>query len=331
MVLIPCLGLLIIGFFYLRGGRWIETENAYVKADKVPISASVAGVVSQVMVAENQAVKKGDVLFLLDDASFVVSVQRATAKLGQVATDLKSIKASYGQKQAEIKQAKTKLAFAIKEQQRQADLVNKNFVTASRFDEAKQMADITSDQILMLEQDLRKIAESLGGKVDMPVQLHPSYQSAKAELDQSQLDLSRTRVLAQQAGYVSKPPKVGQYLSIGSTAMALVASQQLWVEANYTETELTYLRDGQKAIIHIDTYPQYTWQGVLTSVSPATGSEFSVIPAQNATGNWVKITQRVPVHIDIKNNPDAPPLRAGLSATVEVDSGHKRRLLGFSF
>jgi len=330
LIVVPLIAALVISIVYLKSGRYVETDNAYVKADKVPVSADVSGTIKEVLVQENQPVAAGQLLFRLDPASFQVAVEIAEAKLAQVRTDLAALKASYREKQAEITLAGTRYSFALKEQQRQADLVAKNFISASKFDDAKQNTDLSAQQIAALKQDLKRIAETLGGSVDAPVERHPSYRAALAELEQAKLDLARVEVRASLPGTVSKPPKPGQYIAAGSTAMALVVSGNLWIEANYTETDLTYVHPGQPAAIHIDTYPEAAWKGVVESLSPATGAEFSVIPAQNATGNWVKIAQRVAVRIKLAAAPGTPQLRAGLSTVVEIDTGHRRRLLGFS-
>ena len=330
LVLVPALVALVAAAVYLRGGRYIETENAYVKADKVPVSAEVAGTVRELLVNENQAVTAGQPLFRLDAAPFRVAVAKAEAKLAQVRTELAEIRATYKEKQADITVACTRQAFALKDELRQAELVSKNFVSASRFDDAKQTTVLAGQQTAALEQSLARIAVSLGGSAQSPVQQHPTYLAAKAELEQAQLDLARVEVRAPIDGTVSKPPKLGQYVAAGSTAMALVGSKDLWIEANFTETELTYMHPGQPVTIHVDTYPDQRWRGEVESLSPATGAEFSVIPAQNATGNWVKIAQRVPVKIKIVRGEGLPALRAGLSTTVEIDTGHRRRLLGLS-
>jgi len=327
---IPLIAALVVGGVYLRGGRIVETDNAYVKADKVPVSAEVSGTIQQVMVVENQAVSAGQPLFRIDAAPYVVAVAKAEAKLAQVRVDLAATKTSFREKQAEIAVARTRYAFARKDQRRQADLVAKQFISASRFDDAKQSSDLAGQQIGALEQDLKRIAETLGGSVDAPVERHPAYLAALAELEQARLDLARVEVRASLPGIVSKTPKPGQYVAAGSMAMALVASGNQWIEANFTETDLTYVHPGQPVAIHIDTYPDAAWKGVVESLSPATGAEFSVIPAQNATGNWVKIAQRVPVRIRLDAAPGLPQLRAGLSAVVEINTGHRRRVLGFS-
>ncbi|MHB1180409.1 MAG: HlyD family secretion protein [Sulfuricella sp.] len=330
LVVVPLIAVLAVGIVYLKGGRYVETDNAYIKADKVPISAEVSGTVKEVLVDENQSVIAGQALFRLDPAPFQVAVAKAEAKLAQVRTDLAALRASYREKQAEITLARTKHTFAQKDQQRQADLVARNFISASRFDDAKQSTDLAGQQIGALDQDLRRIAETLGGSVDAPVDRHPSYRVALAELEQARLDLARVEVRASLPGIVTKPPKPGQYVTAGAMAMALVVSGNLWVEANFTETDLTYVHPGQPVTIRVDTYPEAAWKGVVESLSPATGAEFSVIPAQNATGNWVKIAQRVPVRIKIEAAPNMPQLRAGLSTIVEIDTGHRRRVLGFT-
>jgi membrane fusion protein (multidrug efflux system) len=330
LVVVPLLAGIVGLFVYLAGGRHVETDNAYVKADKTPVSAEVSGTVKEVLIEENEPVKAGQVLFRLDAEPFRVAVAKAEAKLAQVRTQHAAMRASYREKQAEITLARTRLSFANREEQRQADLAARNFISGSRLDVAKQDADLARQQIVVNEENLRQIAETLGGGVDVPLQSHPDFLAAQAELDRARLDLKHTEIRAATAGTASKVPQPGQYVSAGSTAMALVASDKLWIEANFPETDLTWVRPEQAVSIRIDTYPDAVWHGQVESLSPATGAEFSLIPAQNATGNWVKITQRVPVRIALDARPDLPPLRAGLSAVVEIDTGHRRRLFGFA-
>ena len=335
LAVIPILILLAIGGIYLHGGRYIETDNAYVKADKVPVSAQVPGNVAQIFVKENQLVQQGQRLFKLDDAMFMVMLDKANAKLAQVRTDLAVLKASYHEKQAEITLAETKFTFAVKELKRQENLIGKHFVSESQLEDARQNTDIARQNILTLQKDLSRIAESLGGSPDFPIVQHPSYLEALAQLSEAQLDLDRIEIKAPVSGVVSQLPKLGQYVNVGTIALALVADKSLWIEANFTETDLTYVKPGQKVTVHIDTFPDHTWTGTVDSLSPATGAEFSLIPAQNATGNWVKIAQRVPVRIalnatDLQSINQDAPLRAGLSAVVDIDTEHHRQLLGFT-
>jgi membrane fusion protein (multidrug efflux system) len=311
---------------WLQGGGTARTDNAYVKTDKVPVSAEVAGSVRTVLVTENQAVQAGQPLFRLDDAPFRVALARAEARVAQARTDVAALRAGYRARQADIALARTRLSFAEREQQRHADLAARQFISAARLDEARQTTQLAAQQVIAVERDLQRIAETLGGSLDAPPARHPAVLAANAELMQARLDLARLEVRAPIAGTVSRAPKPGQFLAAGATALALVAAGDPWIEANFTETDLTWIRADQPVTVRIDTYPGRVWRGTVDSLSPATGAEFSVIPAQNATGNWVRIAQRVPVRIRLEPQPDAPVLRAGLSAHVEIETGHRRRL-----
>ncbi|KDM89630.1 HlyD family secretion protein [Photobacterium galatheae] len=330
LVVVPAIALFSGSVMYLKGGRYVETDNAYVKADKVPVSAEVSGPVLRVMVKENQPVAAGQPLFQIDPASFEVSVAKANADLAQVRTDLAALKASYKEKQAEITLTRTKLAFAEKELKRQKNLAVKNYVSTANFDLAQQSVDLARQEINTLTLDLKRIAETMGGSLDTPIESHPKYRAALAQFNRATLDLERTTVKASVDGIVGQPPKPGQFLNPGVTVMSLVASASPWIEANFTETDLTHVKPGQQVTIHVDTYPDAKWTGIVDSLSPATGAEFSVIPAQNATGNWVKIAQRVPVRIAITPEADNPALRAGLSTVVEIDTEYRRKFLGLS-
>ena len=336
LVVLPLAAALVGLLVYLHGGRFVTTENAYIKADKIPISAEISGTITQVLVRENQAVMAGPPLFRIDPAPFRIAVGKAEARLAQARTDLLALKASYREKQAEIALAHTRLAFTRRDLLRQTELAEKHFISAFQLDQAREEADLAAQQVTALEQDLIRIAETLGGSLDIPIERHPMYLSALAELHQAQLDLARVDVYAPAAGTVSRLPKPGQFVAAGSTAMALVVDGHLWIEANFIETDLTYVLPGQPVKIQVDTYPGVEWRGTVESLSPATGAEFAVIPAQNATGNWVKITQRVPVRIRIDTAGNQDPeqaqtrLRVGLSTSVEIDTGHRRHLFAQS-
>ncbi|GAA0543284.1 HlyD family secretion protein [Rheinheimera aquimaris] len=330
MLLLPALFAVGGVAAYLHGGRFISTDNAYIKADKVPVSARINGPVQDILVQENQQVNAGDILFTITPEPYLVARAKAQATLSQVRSDIAALKASYREKEAEIALAQTKYEFSKKQQARQADLLASHYVSANNYDDAEQTTAVSLQQIATLQQDLQRIAESLGGSVTLPTEQHPAFQAAQAELAKANLDVEYLAVRASMDGAVSKLPKPGQYLAAGATAATLVANQKLWIEANFTETDLTYMQPGQEVTVKVDTYPDQSWHGVVQSLSPATGAEFSIIPAQNATGNWVKITQRVPVRIALQPDASAAPLLAGLSAEVAVDTGHKRSLFGFS-
>lgn len=320
--------LLVVGsvVVYLNGGRYVETDNAYVKADKTSITAEVSGRILSVAVAENQRVEEGDLLLKIDPRSYEIAVEQAKANLNNVETDLETIKAQYQSQLAKIDVAKSQLEYLKKEQARQLNLLKKKYISQAEYDAAKQSTDVQRLEIEQEQRNLTQIAQSLGGNVEAPVQLHPRYQAALAMLDKAENDLLHVNVYAPSAGVVTKVVEKGQYIAPGSLAMMLVSEKDLWIEANLTESDMTYVQAGQKVEISVDYAPDTTWEGEVESLSPATGAEFSVIPAQNATGNWVKISQRLPVRIRIDAQDNAPQLRAGLSAEVSIDTQHQRHL-----
>lgn len=330
LVVVPALAAVAGLLIYLAGGRYATTDNAYTKADVISIRPRVAGAVAERLVAENEQVKAGQLLLVLDRKPYEVALAKAQAKLDEVRTTLAALDASYREKQSELQLAMANRDYATNEQQRQANLAARKLVAKADYDEVSHTRRISDQQVITLERDLKRIAESLGGDAEAPLEQHPSYRAAKAEVEQAQLNLDYTRITAAKDGIVTKPPEVGEFLAVGSAVMSLVASDNLWVEANFIETDLTHVRVGQTVKVHVDTYPDAIWEGEVQSISPATGAEFSVIPAQNATGNWVKIAQRVPVRISIKPNQGAPALQAGLSTGIEIDTGYKRSLLGIS-
>jgi len=330
LVILPLVVALIGLIIYLKGGRYVSTENAYVKADVIAISSQVAGVVVERAVKENQVVKVGQLLFRVDDEPYKIAVAKAEAKLAEVRSNLSSLKATYRERQSDLQVAQSNSEFAKQEQKRQANLASQHLVAGASYDQVRHTSTIAAQQIVGVQQDLKRIEETLGGNLESSIEQHPTYLAAVAELKQAQLNLDHTKIYAAQNGVVTRPPELGEYINVGAITMKLVATDNLWIEANFVETDLTNVHAGQKVNIVIDTYPDIQWEGEVQSLSPATGSEFSVIPAQNATGNWVKIAQRVPVNISVKANSTAPLLQAGLSTQIEVDTGHKRKFLGFS-
>lgn len=331
LVAVPAVLVLASVVVYMKGGRFVETDNAFVKADVLPVSAEISGVVDHVFVRANEPVQANQVLFTIDSQPFEVAVEKAEANLARVKTELDALRTSYQEKEAQIELARSNYQFAVRELERQKNLKGKNFVSASTMDDLQHAVDQAKRQLGVVKLDLQKIAASLGGGPDRPLEQHPTYRAALADLEEARLNLRRVEIRASAPGIVSKAPLVGQYIRAGNMITSLVATDGVWIEANFTETDLTHVRPGQTVNVHIDTYPEEKWQGRVESISPATGAEFSIIPAQNATGNWVKVPQRVPVRIRLDPQDDAPPLRAGLSAVVEIDTQHQRQLLGMSF
>lgn len=326
----PVVALVFGGYFYVTGGRFVGTENAYVKADKVMLSPRVSGVVTQVMVRANQSVAVGQPLVRLDDSGFRIALAHAEAELERASSVIEAIKAQAHRKQVELKLARADAEYARRERNRQAELARRKVASQAQLDVAEHAYDAAIIEVEVIEQEYEEIVASLGGNPDIAVIEHPRYLAAKAARDEAALNLEHTSLTAPFQGVVSKLPEPGRFLDAGQPALALVADRGTWIEANFKETQLTNLEPGQAVTISIDTYPGRKWMGSVESIGAATSAEFSVLPAQNATGNWVKVVQRIPVRISVRQQPDAPTLRAGMSTEVEVDTGYHNPLAKFA-
>jgi membrane fusion protein (multidrug efflux system) len=320
------LAVVVAGVYaYGSGGRYVSTDNAYLKQDRIDVAAQVPGDIREVRVVENARVQAGDPVLVLDDALARVAVRRAEAQLATARAEVLALQASHREKQGQLAVARKSADYALREYERQANLATQKLVPASQLDTAHRSADIATGTIGVLELQVQQTAAKLGGDPAGPVDRHPSVLAAAAELERTRIDLARTVVQAPQAGIVSRLPQVGDHVDVGRPAFAIVADRTVWVEANFKETDLEWVRPGQPVDVVVDTYPDHSWSGRVQSISQATGAEFSVLPPQNASGNWVKVVQRIPVRIAIQPGPDDPPLRNGMSADVEIDTGPHSR------
>lgn len=328
LLLGPLVVIFVGGYFYYTGGRFVDTENAYVKADTVMIAAEVSGLISNVPVKENQRVVKGDILFQINDRPYRIAIAEAEAGLANARDKIASLKATYRQKLGELALARTNIAFAKKEHDRQTRLIASSAVSRSKLDATRHELDIAKQQVLVINQELSEISAQLGGNPKIPVEEHALFLSALAAKERAELNLERTTVRAPFDGIASNTPQIGQQVigngAFSSPIMSLVADKNIWIEANFKETDLTHVLAGQRATIHVDTYPDREWRGTVESLSQATGAEFSVIPPQNATGNWVKVVQRIPIRIKVIRQDNDPLFRAGMSTTVEIDTEQNR-------
>jgi membrane fusion protein (multidrug efflux system) len=313
-------------YLYWTDGRVISTDNAYVQADKVLISAEVAGQINDVRVQENERVEKGTPLFAIDGRSYEIMLKEAKAHRQEVLAAIRTTKASYRQKLSELKLAKNNIDFAKNEFKRQYILNSQKASPKAQLDSAQHDLDVSNYKLAITKTEAEQILAALEGDPDIDEKLVASYRLAQAEVERAALNLERTVVRAPFSGRVSKIPQVGMHVEPGSAVMTLIADQDFWVEANLKETDLTHVHKGQHVTINIDTYPDVQFDGIVQSISPAAGSEYAIIPAQNATGNWVKVVQRIPVRIQVSEKNDTPLLRAGMSAIVKVDTGYQRKL-----
>lgn len=331
LLLGPLVVLVAGTYVYMTTGRYASTDNAYVKADKVVVSAEVAGPIVRVDVRENEHVTAGDVLFVIDDSAYRVALGRADAQTEAVAAYIEGLKASYRQRLEELELARTNVAYAGHELEREEGLTERGLGSEVDVDRARHEFDVANRQIPIVEQALAQLRAQIG-PIDLSLHDHAAYRVAKSAVDAAALDLERTVVRAPFDGVASKVPVVGQFVAPGSAVMSVVSDRDVWIEANYKETDLAHVDVGQRVNVFIDTYADREWHGAVESIGQATGAEFSVIPAQNASGNWVKVTQRIPVRIAVRVAGNDPMLRSGMSATVDIDTGYERpapSFLGF--
>jgi membrane fusion protein, multidrug efflux system len=330
MLLGPIVVAGVAAYFYLAGGRYESTDDAYVQAARVAISANVAGRVADLAVHENQVVHKGDVLFRLDDAPFRIAVDEAAAQLAAARLQVDSLKANYRQRQAELASAEYTLAFQQRELERQQRLLGSGIASQVQVDRVAHARDEARTQIAGAQQQIGAVVANLAGNPGIAPDKHPAVQQARARLDRARLDLSYTTIVAPSDGVVTRVDQlqVGSFVAASAPVFALVATGDIWVEANFKEDQLTHMRVGQAAAVKVDSYPGKSFAGKVVSLSPGTGSQFSVLPPENATGNWVKVVQRLPVRVHLDDVDPAYPLHAGLSADVSVDTQYRRRLSG---
>ena len=326
LVGLPAIAALVGLVLYLSGGRYISTDNAYVGAQKVLITTDISDKIIHVAIIEGQHVKPGDELFTLDPVPFRLALEQAQAKLAAARSDYDKLKANLtslvtlvdlANKNVELKQRdverKNKLANTQAGSQADLDTAASAMVTAQlQAQFAIQQRDTTLSQLL--------------GNPDLPIARFPEYAQAKAALDQAQRDSDHTVVRAPISGTATQVDniQVGRFVAAGTPILSVVDDQAPWVDANPKETDITYLRVGQTATLDVDSFPDHTFKGHVVAVSPGTGAQFSILPPQNATGNWIKVVQRVPLRIAFDKDEDTHLLRAGMSVVVDIDTGHSR-------
>ena len=318
MLVVPLLLAAVGGWFWLTSGRYVSTDNAYVQQDKVAVAAEVAGTIGEVFVQENQQVKKGDLLFRLDQRPYRIALAQAEAQIHNAQVQVAQLQTRSAGTGADIQGAEANLGFATSDFARYQELLRRGFTTRARFEQAQHEVQEARERLANARAEAATAQSALAGGGAAG---QPAVEAARVARERALLDLARTEVRAPADGYVSQTDRlqVGNAVIAGVPVVTIVRGGTTFVEANYKETDLAEMFVGQPAEVELDAYPGLTIRGHVASIGAGTGSEFSVLPAQNATGNWVKVTQRVPVRIAVDSHP-ARPLIAGLSAEVSVDT-----------
>ena len=328
LVIVPLVAVVAGLYIYATGGQDVETDNAYVKANIVPISAAVTGRVIEVLARDNQPVETGAVLFRLDPIPYQIAVDGARAQMDVARTAVQSLRAEYRGTLQDVAEARSRIDFLEKQLVRQEYLKEKGMSRGDMYDEARHNVEAAKRRLDSIREKTNRVIADLSGNPDTPVERLPRYAEARAAYDAAMLDLSRAIIKAPFAGVVSNMKlQVGEFVQKGAPMFSLIESGPLWIEANYKETQLTYMTVGQTAKVVADAYPDREWPATVEAIAPATGAEFAVLPPQNATGNWVKVVQRIPVRIKVEQPRGEPQqLRAGMTVTVTVETGRPRGL-----
>jgi len=321
MVSLPLLLAAGAAWYYIANQHYVSTDNAYVRQDKVSVSPLVTGNLVEVDVRENQRVKAGDLLFRIDPEPFRIAIAQADAAIAAAEVKVVGLETDLGNTNIDIKGTAEDIHFYEDQYRRQAELMQRGFTTRARLEEVEHDLSDARSKHASAEAEARKAQAALATAPIAPG-VNPAVLAAQAQKRKAMLDLLHADVRAPAAGKVSQTGslQVGQMAFTGMPSLTLVLSENSWVEANFKETELADMRIGQPAKLTFDAYPGLELKGHVASIGAGTGSEFSILPAQNANGNWVKVTQRVPVRIAIDGK-SARPLLAGLSTHVTIDTG----------
>jgi len=316
------------GWWWLQGGRYVSIDDSYVRAAKLAVSDDIAGIVGSVEVHEGQHVNKGDKLFTLRDRQVRIALDGAKANLAMTALTMEAMKRDYQRmlRDEDVREAQVQSDQASFD--RYANLVKGGGVTRAEYDDARFKLAADKASLDSLKEQAEVQLARLGGNPDVDVTTTPQYLQAKAQVDEEQRQLDHTVVYAPFSGTVTNvdATQPGMYLTTATAAFGLVSDEHVWVEANPKETELTFVKPGDPVEVTVDSYPGQVWHGSVESVAPASASEFSVLPAQNSSGNWVKVVQRLPVRIRVDRKPGDPDLRAGMSVEADIDTGHVRHV-----
>ena len=314
--------------YWLSGGRYISSDDTYVDAAKVSLSTDVSGLVEKVYVRDNRHVQAGQALFSLDPAQFAIMVAGAQAQLGQAVLDVNSAKRGYAEALDQITAQNIQIDDDKSNLARYASVVGSGGVTRATYDDQRYKVAADEAKLAQLQDEAGVQLAKLHNDPQIAVGDVPEYQQALSQLDNAKREQAHSVVTAPFSGYVTQTEQLqpGMMLPAGSAAFGLVSDTDVWVTAQPKESDLTWVRQGQAVAITVDAYPGQSWKGVVASIAPSTGSEFSILPAQNSSGNWVKVVQRIPVRVRITGGPAGLQLRDGMSAEISIDTNHHRHL-----
>ena len=328
MICVPAILILIGVTVYYAGGRYVTTDNAYVKAPITSVVSQTTGRVAEVLVRENQIIEAGHTMLRLESREFELAVKEAEANLADVVQELENRRAELRRAGVDIRRHKERRRYMASVYKRRQMMAAKGIELGTKLDEAQHQFRTADNELIAARERESGILASLGGDPKASLKTHPKYVAAAARLDRARLDLERSVLTAPTGGIVVKMTlEAGEYIESGASLFAIVQTDAPWVEANLKETELTHIQPGQTATFFAEAYPDVQWTGKVVGISPATGAEFAVLPPQNASGNWVKVVQRLPVRLAIDDSGAAnkPALRVGMSVVVSIDTGHERK------
>jgi membrane fusion protein (multidrug efflux system) len=328
LVVVPLLALAAGLAFWLAGGRIVSTDNAYVGAQKVLVTPDISGKIASVRVKEGERVTAGDVLFDIDPTPFRLALSQAQGKLDSVRTDFNNMKSNLKSLDKLVELAQQNVALKQKDVERKAALLARSSGSQADLDNSMSATVTAQLQAQLAVQQQATTLNALLGKPDLPIEQYPPYKQAQAVLDQAERDLNHTTLQAPISGTATQVDNIqlGRFVTAGTPILSVIDDSAPWVDANPKETDLTNVRVGQKVAIDVDAFPDHSFRGTVSSISPGTGAQFAILPPQNAVGNWVKVVQRVPVRVAIDPGQDVGRLRAGMSVTVGIDTGARRSL-----
>jgi membrane fusion protein (multidrug efflux system) len=329
LVVLPLIAVVGGVAFYLSGGRYVTTDDAYVGAQKVLITPDISGNVDKVVVREGQHVREGDVLFEIDPAPFQFALRQAQATLAQQKTAYDNLVNNvkiYGQMQDLLQQGSD---LKQRDVERKSTLVKSNYGSQLDLDNSTAALVTARSQLELLKQQTSTAKNQLLGDVNLPLDQFPPYAQAKAALDQAQRNLDHTTLRAPINGIATQVDNIqlGRFVAAGAPILSVIDDARPWVDANLKESDFTYIAVGQSVEIDVDAFPDHAFKGTVGSLSPGTGAQFAILPPQNATGNFVKVVQRVPVRIYLDyTDPAVQKLKAGMSSYTSIDTNHHRSL-----